>query len=447
MPSRFALGSASGSESGLDGCLRKSFEGGAVPAGGKDDRLPVRREACRPDRAAAERDLLVGGRRDPCEALLEERAGRERRDRSAATAITALDPRRRAAERGAAAPETSGAGDGRVGQVLPDALQVAGEIARRGVALFRVLLKAPFHEPSERPRDVRREPSERLGLLADDRRERLGARRALERALAGGHLVEDRTEGELVGAEVDRLAARLLGRHVADGAHHRSRARGAVGMSVPSDGWSFRIFARPKSRILTTPSFDTITFSGFRSRCTIPAACAFARPSAICPERSRSFFDGERTGGESLAQGLSVDELHRENVARRGTRGTGELFEGIDGRDVRVVERREQLRFLLEAPPAVLVFEEILRQDLQRHDSLEPRVAGPIDLAHPSGSEGGEDLVRSELLSRGERHACGAGAVITACRSSSACRPSRRRLPGSSRPFRRRAWARPSSSR
>ena len=41
-------------------------------------------------------------------------------------------------------------------------------------------------------------------------------------------------------------------------------------------------FARPKSRIFTKPSLVTITFSGLRSRCTIPAPCAFARPSDAC---------------------------------------------------------------------------------------------------------------------------------------------------------------------
>src|SRR6202521_6037588 len=40
--------------------------------------------------------------------------------------------------------------------------------------------------------------------------------------------------------------------------------------------------ARPKSRSLAKPSFETMTSSGFRSRCTIPAECALASPSAIC---------------------------------------------------------------------------------------------------------------------------------------------------------------------
>ena len=58
-------------------------------------------------------------------------------------------------------------------------------------------------------------------------------------------------------------------------------------------------FARPKSRILTSPSFVTITFSGFRSRCTIPASCAFARPSAICVADLEEPLDGQRARDRS----------------------------------------------------------------------------------------------------------------------------------------------------
>ena len=58
-------------------------------------------------------------------------------------------------------------------------------------------------------------------------------------------------------------------------------------------------FARPKSRILTNPSFLTITFSGFKSLCTIPAPCARASPSAICAAIPRSFFAGKPPSASS----------------------------------------------------------------------------------------------------------------------------------------------------
>jgi hypothetical protein len=69
-------------------------------------------------------------------------------------------------------------------------------------------------------------------------------------------------------------------------------ADATVGTFVVSGTGSFMSFARPKSRSLAPPSFDTITFSGFRSRCTIPAPCAFASPSAIWTPRSSSLLVG-----------------------------------------------------------------------------------------------------------------------------------------------------------
>ena len=59
-------------------------------------------------------------------------------------------------------------------------------------------------------------------------------------------------------------------------------------------------FASPKSRILAVPSFVTITFSGFRSRCTIPVSWALASPSAICVATASSFFSGSGPAASSL---------------------------------------------------------------------------------------------------------------------------------------------------
>ena len=63
-------------------------------------------------------------------------------------------------------------------------------------------------------------------------------------------------------------------------------------MEGESDVSSARSFAKPKSRIFTKPSGVTITFSGLRSRWTMPAPWAFARPSAICTAISSTRFAG-----------------------------------------------------------------------------------------------------------------------------------------------------------
>jgi len=44
--------------------------------------------------------------------------------------------------------------------------------------------------------------------------------------------------------------------------------------------------ARPKSRILRRPSGVTMTFAGFRSRWTIPAACVAVTPSVTRFDRT-----------------------------------------------------------------------------------------------------------------------------------------------------------------
>ena len=84
----------------------------------------------------------------------------------------------------------------------------------------------------------------------------------------------DRAEGKRYSARwSDPLPAHLFRRHVAGRAEHhagsvssgaRSRVRPPSGVLAQSS------FARPKSRILTRPSAVTNTFSGFRSRCTMP---------------------------------------------------------------------------------------------------------------------------------------------------------------------------------
>src|SRR6185295_10268466 len=46
------------------------------------------------------------------------------------------------------------------------------------------------------------------------------------------------------------------------------------------------------------------------------------------------------------------------------------------------------------------------RQHLDRDKSIEPRVPGFVDLAHPPGAKRGQDLVRSEAEAGDKRHVC-----------------------------------------
>ena len=103
-------------------------------------------------------------------------------------------------------------------EVLAHAAKLAGEVECRRVALGRVLGQAPLDDPPRGGREGGVLEGRRLVL--DDRGEGLDRRLPLEGRVAAHHLVEHRAEGELVGAVVHGPAARLLGRHVPDGAHH-----------------------------------------------------------------------------------------------------------------------------------------------------------------------------------------------------------------------------------
>ena len=61
-----------------------------------------------------------------------------------------------------------------------------------------------------------------------------------------------------------------------------------------------------------------------------------------------------------------------------------------------MVQRGEDFRFALETGEPFRVGRERFGQDLDGDVAIEARVARPIDLAHPAGPEGGEDLVGAE---------------------------------------------------
>ena len=104
-----------------------------------------------------------------------------------------------------------------------------------------------------------------------------------------------------------------------------------------------RAFASPKSSTLTLPSGVIFTFAGLRSRWIIPFSCADSSASAIWTAISRTSSTPGRRDCSSFGQVLALDELEHERADAAG------LLESVDRRDVRVVQRGQQLGFTLEA--------------------------------------------------------------------------------------------------
>ena len=80
------------------------------------------------------------------------------------------------------------------------------------------------------------------------------------------------------------------------------------------------------------------------------------------------------------------------------------FFKAVNVRDVRMVQRRQDLRFPLEPREAIGIIGERLRQNFQCDIATEPRVPRLVDLAHAARADWREDLIGTEAGAAGERH-------------------------------------------
>ena len=155
------------------------------------------------------------------------------------------------------------------------------EIVRRLKTVGRGLLEAAADDSLERGRHAG-SAATRADLRAESPTS-IGRRIAAKRRSTGEHLEQHRAETENVGPGVRRHSTHLL-RVTYSRSSRRMMPASVNGGSVPASVSPARpviSLARPKSRILTRPSVVTKTFSGFRSRWTMPLVCAAARPRAI----------------------------------------------------------------------------------------------------------------------------------------------------------------------
>ena len=87
------------------------------------------------------------------------------------------------------------------------------------------------------------------------------------------------------------------------------------------------------------------------------------------------FLDRDATSSDALSECRTFDKLQNERLH------ADRVFETVDARDVRMVQRREKLCLTLEAGQALFVLRELFRQDFDRDVAVEFRVASAVDLA------------------------------------------------------------------
>jgi hypothetical protein len=309
--------------------------------------------------------------------------------------------------------------------VVAQALELAQQVAGGGVALVRFLGQAPLlDDPAQGRGQAGRALGQRRGLLAQDGGLGLGAGLAREGALAARHLVHDGAEGELVGAEVHRPARRLLGGHVADGAHHHPRAghlRGGCAFGAVAPRFGELGQAEVQDAHVAVPGHHHVL--GLQVAVDDARLVGAGQAVGDLHRKLEDALGGQRARGQDVAQGTAVHQLHgQEGVAVLGA-------DVVNVHDVRVVEGRGRTGFLLEAGAALVVLGELGGQDLEGDLPLQPRILGAVHLAHAPDAQGTQDLVGPEFRAGGEGHGSLQGAV-TARTASTMCRVSPKQLVG-----------------
>ena len=87
--------------------------------------------------------------------------------------------------------------------------------------------------------------------------------------------------------------------------------------------------------------------AGFRSRWMMPCSCAASSASAICCAIGSASSSGSGPVRDAIGERRPFDQLHHQRADAAG------FLEAVDLRDVRVIERREHLRFALEPREAI----------------------------------------------------------------------------------------------
>ena len=117
-----------------------------------------------------------------------------------------------------------------------------------------------------------------------------------------------------------------------------------------------------------------MTLPGFRSRWTMPAACARERVGdltrvAHCVPQRHPLCPMRFASGHPA-------RIHRDEPVVVG------LTDVVDGDDMRMVEGGGGLRFLHEALPLVGTADSVGGKDLQGDEPVQTRVTGLVDDAH-----------------------------------------------------------------
>ena len=279
----------------------------------------------------------------------------------------------------------------RADRLVAHALEIADEVAGPRVTVLGILGQAALDDPGQLGRRSGRGAGQRLRLLVENGAQRGHRRRPGEGPSGAQHLVEHPPERELVGAEVHRLSASLLGRHVAHRAQHRvgvgDRCGGSGGTRVVVAG---RQLGEAEVEDLHEAVPRDHHVFGFQVAVNDPGPVGLGQAGGHLHGHVEGPAEGRRAGGEHVAQRLPLHQLHDDEEPGVGSAHV------VDSEDVRMVQGGGRARLLFEAAHTRRMGGHRRGQQLDRHLAAQAQVAGAEHLAHAAGAEEGQHLVGTE---------------------------------------------------
>src|SRR5688500_4337728 len=221
-------------------------------------------------------------------------------------------------------------------------------------------------------------------LAADDRRDCVGDVLSVEGAVPRQHLEQDAAERPDVCALVDRLPARLFGRHIGGVAEDDADLRRRTGQRR-RNRQAARRRRRRVERLRQTevehldgaiwPQLDV---GWLEVAMDDPLVVRLLEGLGNLPRDHQRFINWQGALRHSVSERRPLDEL--ENERHRPIR----FLEAVNAADIRMIQRGKRSRLTLEPRGAFRVGNEQVRQDLDRDVAIELRIAGSIHLAHPA---------------------------------------------------------------
>ena len=237
---------------------------------------------------------------------------------------------------------------------------------------------------------VERAGLHRRRLALHDRGDQAGAARAFEGAAAGDHLVDDRAEGEDVGAGVGVARLELLGRHVRHRAEQRPLFRQRLLLRGVVGAERLRLVLRQAEVEHLRPRLREHDVARLEIAMDDAEAVRGVERAGDVDRHAERLAQRQRPARDRVGERLPFEVLHDQVV------DAVLMADVVERADVRMVQPRDRARLAVEALAQLRARGEMRGQDLDGDVAVETRVAGAIDLAHAAGAERGDDFVGTE---------------------------------------------------